>query len=259
MKITHIYHSGFSIELEQFFLIFDWYKGDLPSVPAGKQILVFVSHGHADHYNEQIWTLRRLHPGTKYVVDSGIPGVADAEDVCKVSAGRIYTETDVFPEEPGHSVKGICKQKSNDPRKGSYPQKTSFRIHTYKSTDQGVAFLVDIEGYRIFHAGDLNVWFWYDEPMKDNLQSEADCRAELLKLSEDLGHRPVDVAFWPLDPRLKEEAPRGLSDFMKIVDAKIVFPMHYWNRKDESEAYLDDLRLAPYRDRICFEDVREFS
>lgn len=227
MKITHIYHSGFSIELERFFLIFDWYKGDLPPVPTGKQVLVFVSHGHADHYNERIWTLRRLYPGTRYVVDCGIPGVADAEDICKMSAGRVYTEK-------------------------------SFRIHTYKSTDQGVAFLVEIEGYRIFHAGDLNVWFWYDEPMKDNLQSEADCRAELMKLSEDLGHRPVDVAFWPLDPRLKEEAPRGLSDFMKIVDAKIVFPMHYWNRKNESEAYLDDPRLAPYRSRICFEDVKEF-
>ena len=30
MKITHIYHSGFVIELERTVLIFDWYEGDLP-------------------------------------------------------------------------------------------------------------------------------------------------------------------------------------------------------------------------------------
>lgn len=249
MKITHIYHSGFSIEMERSFLIFDWYKGNLADIPAGKQVFVFVSHGHADHYSEKIWTLRRRCPGVRYIIDDGIPDVAAAEDVCRVSSGRVYSDKDL-------RLNGTAGNSNISENIRS--REKHIAIHTYRSTDEGVAFLVEIEGFRIFHAGDLNVWFWYDEPMKDNLQSEADCRAELRKLSEDLGHQPADAAFWPLDPRLKEEAPKGLADFMKIVDAKIVFPMHYGSCKDEAEAYLDDSRLAPYISRICFDDRREY-
>mgnify|MGYP000382206809 FL=1 len=38
------------------------------------------------------------------------------------------------------------------------------RIQTLKSTDAGVAFLVECEGRTIYHAGDLNWWHWEGEP-----------------------------------------------------------------------------------------------
>lgn len=55
MKINHIYHSGFSIELKKCVLIFDWYKGDLKDFDENKKIIVFVSHSHSDHYGKCIW------------------------------------------------------------------------------------------------------------------------------------------------------------------------------------------------------------
>ena len=54
MKITHIYHSGFVIELHDSVLIFDWYSGDLPDFDPEKRVFVFVTHGHADHYSSRI-------------------------------------------------------------------------------------------------------------------------------------------------------------------------------------------------------------
>ena len=36
MKITHIFHSGFMVEMEKSVLLFDRYRGKLPQIPSGK-------------------------------------------------------------------------------------------------------------------------------------------------------------------------------------------------------------------------------
>ena len=57
MKITHIYHSGFIIELERTVLIFDWYEGELPPFEPDKKVFVFGTQSHADHYSPRIWSI----------------------------------------------------------------------------------------------------------------------------------------------------------------------------------------------------------
>lgn len=239
MKITHIFHSGFMVEMEESVLLFDWYTGDLPQIPAGKRLYVFCSHAHEDHYSAMIWRLVKEHPGVVYVLDAGI---ADA---------RRHPEADVFIVEPLHTydIHGV-------------------KVCTLDSTDMGVAFYVETEGKRIYHAGDLNVWFWYDEPMEDNIASEKKCRAQMQLLADHLrtgeqrrteeGRKPLlDVAFVPLDPRLLEEAPRCMAAFVDILDAESIFPMHYWEREAETRMYLDDARIRPFRERIHFDSVLE--
>ena len=219
MKITHIYHSGFCIELEQTILIFDWYTGILPELPEEKQVVVFVSHGHGDHFGDCIWSLKKRFRKLIYVIDSTTSVLPGTRNVKTVEPGGTYNIADLT-------------------------------VQTLRSTDQGSAFLVEAEGHKIFHAGDLNVWYWYDEPEEENLASEADCRREY----EKLAGQPADVAFLPLDPRLREHAPRGIALFMECAGAREIFPMHYWDRKVEAETYLKDPRLAPFADRIHFED-----
>ena len=46
MKITYLRHSGFLVELEQVWLLFDYYRGEIPEFPKGKKGYVFVSHRH---------------------------------------------------------------------------------------------------------------------------------------------------------------------------------------------------------------------
>ena len=72
-----------------------------------------------------------------------------------------------------------------------------FHVRTMKSTDEGVAFLVECGGKRIYHAGDLNNWVWSGEPEADNLRMSENYRLELEKMKGN----HVDVAFVPLDPR----------------------------------------------------------
>ena len=57
MKVTYIYHSGFLVETEQCYYVFDYYQGELPELDVEKPIIVFASHAHPDHYNKKIFTL----------------------------------------------------------------------------------------------------------------------------------------------------------------------------------------------------------
>ena len=45
MKITYLEHSGFTIEHEDVVMIFDYYKGRLPDMPAEKKVYVFAAMG----------------------------------------------------------------------------------------------------------------------------------------------------------------------------------------------------------------------
>lgn len=51
MKITYLDHSGFAVEYKKYVLIFDWYKGKLPEFDSEKEIYVFSSHSHYDHFD----------------------------------------------------------------------------------------------------------------------------------------------------------------------------------------------------------------
>lgn len=227
MKIRHIYHSGFLVTLDQCALLFDWYTGPLPAMPPSTRLYVFCSHAHEDHYSPMIWKLRDRYRQVTYILDEGIPD------------GKKHPEARVISVRPRnlYEVDGLV-------------------IRTLESTDMGVAFYVEAEGKKIYHAGDLNVWYWNDEPMEDNLASEKKCRGEMQYLSDVTGNDPadpvLDAAFVPLDPRLEEHGPRCLAAFMEILGAKHVFPMHYWNMEEKTMSYLEDERLRPLADRVSF-------
>ena len=55
MKVTYLDHSGFLLELKDRYFIFDYYKGELPPLDRKKEVLVFCSHAHRDHYNPKIF------------------------------------------------------------------------------------------------------------------------------------------------------------------------------------------------------------
>ena len=90
MKITHIYHSGFVIELDSTVLIFDWYSGELPDFDPGKKVFVFVTHGHADHYSPKIWTLRSRYEKICYILDCCTAPEQKGDNIFHVQPGRHY-------------------------------------------------------------------------------------------------------------------------------------------------------------------------
>ncbi len=194
MKITLLGHSGFLVELYGINLIFDYFT-DAENVLArpgfgAKPAVFFASHAHRDHFNRQIF--RHAEPGRVfYMLGSGIhPG--QRQDAAILDKGQ------------GAEALGV-------------------KVRAYGSTDEGVSFLAQTGGTSIFHAGDLNDWYWEDESTKEELlHDEQWFLAEIAPLEDA---RP-DIAFIPADARLGPHALRGPMHFVGTLKPARVALMH---------------------------------
>lgn len=201
MNVTYLHHSGFSVETETKVLLFDYYtEGGRkayfdPAAYGDKDIFVFVSHAHEDHYDRRILNWGSL-PNVKYVLSSDVQTELEFQ-------GEVLT---VNPHE-SHDFGGV-------------------HIETLQSNDEGVAFLVKADGKTIYHAGDLNWWHWNGEPDNFNNDIERSYTTEVNRLKGE----QIDVAFVPADLRLQDKYFWAVNYFLKTVGAKVLFPMHFWGR-----------------------------
>lgn len=203
MKVTFIEHSGFSVELDQTVLLFDYYKGELPQFSEEKELVVFVSHSHSDHYNPEIWNLKNRYKKVSYVIADDVPAKQDAV-VMKAHEKREVSE---------------------------------MTVETLKSNDQGVAFLVTVEGKTVYHAGDLNWWHWNGEPEEDNEYYKETYMEEIARLKEK--DRKIDIAFLLLDPRQEDKYCWGMNYFLEQLHPDVVFPMHSFGTYKISGHYVN--------------------
>ena len=209
MNVTYIHHSGFLVETDRFYYLFDYETGQLPEMDVTKPIWVLSSHGHADHYHREIFSLL-AGSGMQHirgVLSDDIEAPAHV-DALRVSPGQKYALGD---------------------------RQT---LTTFRSTDLGVAFLIEDQGKLIYHAGDLNDWVWEEETSDYNEQMTEDYRQQIRLLAQTLDSRVIDVAFVVLDPRQEKDYDRGLCYFLENVSAKQVYPMHYWGKPAIIETFL---------------------
>lgn len=236
MEIRYLAHSGFAVFTERTCCIFDYFN-DKPKgggldegvvAPAalaawkagseGREVYVFVSHHHHDHWNPVVFSWREACPSIRYILSSDVWTKEEAE---RMKPGEVRTV--------GRAA-----------------------VHTLPSTDEGVAFLVQVDGYTLYHAGDLNWWHWEGEPEEDNRRMERKFKTQIDSLK---GER-VDLAFLPADPRQGEDGLRGLLYFMDAVRPRFAVPMHCWEDADWFERLKTALVLSPYRERLRIMDRR---
>lgn len=211
MKITYIHHSCFLVETDSCYYLFDYEKGTLPSMDITKPIIVLSSHGHHDHYNQEVFSMLDAYGmQTVYTVIS--------EDI------EIPANVNVLQVSPGEEYDLWFQQK----------------LTTFQSTDLGVAFLIEDGERIIYHAGDLNDWVWEEESDSYNEQMTIDYRKQIQLLSGKLNHRKIDVAFVVLDPRQERDYDRGLCYFLEHIPVKKVYPMHYWEMPDIISTFLKE-------------------
>lgn len=219
MKTTYIHHSCFLVETERFYYLFDYEKGGLPPMDVTKPIFVLSSHGHKDHYNPAIFPLlsglgmRHI----RAVLSDDIAAPADV-DTLPVSPEKAYALAD-----------GV-------------------KLTAFRSTDLGVAFLIEDGKELIYHAGDLNDWVWDEETDAYNAWMTADYRKQIKLLAKTLGGRQPDVAFVVLDPRQEKDYDRGMCFFLENIPAKKVYPMHFWDDPAVMDRFLAD--HPEYKDKI---------
>jgi len=217
MKTTYIKHSSFAVELEDRVLLFDYYKGELPEFSEDKKLYVFASHGHGDHYSKEVFKLRDKR-----------------ENACYIFSGDILSE---------RKARELDVVRMTD---GQERKLDDMTIRTFKSTDEGVAFLIYVRDKVLYHAGDLHWWHWEGEPDEDNLYMEKAYKEEIEKMKNE----KIDLAFLVLDPRQEEAFYLGFDWFMRQIEVKAAVPMHMWGEYGLTDRFMKMDISAPYRDRV---------
>ena len=94
----------------------------------------------------------------------------------------------------------------------------------HKISENEVLDLVEVDTLKIFHAGDLNWWYWKD----DTPDEEKYMKEYYQKIIEQIRkNNNIDIAFFPVDPRLEEFYCLGGEYFAENVKPKIMIPMHF--------------------------------
>lgn len=219
-NIYHLYHSGVAVETDNFLLVFDYYNDNsdgqernlangvvTPAEFAEKeQGLVFVSHSHSDHFNPVIFDWQEKADNLKYIL---------SEDV------------------------RVMGNKSNYYQLAKYQQLSlpEAVVTTYGTTDQGVSFLVEVDGLNIFHAGDLNWWHWNKFSPQERKKEEQDYKRELARLAG----QDIDIACVPVDPRLDEHYYRGAQYFAEEIAPQLLVPIHFSDNYSITRRFVNEI------------------
>lgn len=223
LKVTYLDNSGFLLEFPKIFLVFDCYRDPAHDVEKAlahhpdKPVIFFVTHHHPDHFNHDIFNLGQSHKRL-YVLSNDIFSKEVREDlpVDWMSAGDI--------------IEGLPE---------------GVKVQAFGSTDAGVSYLVTMaDGYRIFHAGDLNDWHWDQENTEREIQKATEAfRTDVNRIAAV--EPAVDIAFFPVDVRQGANCAAGAEYFLQTIAVADFFPMHF---KGEYEKACDfgDYRLPAF-------------
>lgn len=204
-KITFLENSGFLVELPEVFLVFDYMADPAHDVKKAlehkpdKPVVFLVTHNHRDHFNTDIFNLGQSHRRV-YVLSNDIP-TREIHDTMPIAW---MSEGDTVEDLPG-----------------------GLTVHAFGSTDAGVSYLVTSpDGYRIFHAGDLNDWHWDQESTEREIQKAKEAFTVITDRIASICPA-VDVAFFPVDTRLGANCAAGAEQFLAAVKVANFFPMHF--------------------------------
>ncbi len=241
MNITYIYHSCFLVETAECYYLFDYYKGELPALDADKPVLVFVSHSHQDHYNPAVFFMLRAMGVKK--IGAVLPNDIKLKNYPE--GWSLLPENMTVNTSPDHPYMDVLNNhifKVYHDREYTLPGHT--HIRTLLSTDSGVAFLLTCPEGVFYHAGDLNDWITEDTPEAERRQMTGSFRAALRPLKE----LSIDHACLPLDPHLGSHYADGFLYFLKNIDVKKVYPMHFGDKPEIAARFLEE--YPEYQERI---------
>lgn len=223
IKITYLYNSGFAVEVDKHLIIFDYcmltsknsernLRGGVvgfEDMSSKSYVTILVSHGHKDHFNAAILRFKRKIKNITYVF---------SDDINEKNAAILIKE--------GESVKinGIT-------------------VKAFPSTDIGVSYCVKIDGITIFHAGDLNLWASNEEEPVHYRKSRMAYSKALSKIVLD---EKINIAFFPLDPRIGEGYDVGAKLFIDKFKPDIFVPMHFARRYDVCKKLYNEMKGKIY-------------
>ncbi|MHC4663508.1 MAG: MBL fold metallo-hydrolase [Planctomycetota bacterium] len=200
-RIWYLFHSGFAVNSGKHLLIFDYCGGPPADESQGLsegvinpeeikdfEVLVFISHSHGDHFGREAMQWHKSVANINFIIPPCVDTFFSDKDAKAVA-------TTIKPGEE-KKVNGV-------------------EITAFKSTDQGVAFVVNVNGLVIYHAGDLALWVHsIEKQYNDEIQKVA--------------RHNVDIAFVPVHHRSVRKGAiwDGALYTVRELSPNVVFPMH---------------------------------
>lgn len=229
VSVTYFHHSGFSVGCGDTLMVFDYWRGENQELQGQlllseadfkgyKQVLFFVSHEHPDHYDRVIYDFKHLNY-VHYILASDMPAEAEGD---RIAVGEKRTYGDAL-------------------------------ITAYASTDLGVSFYVEINGLRIFHAGDLNLWHWREE---STLRQITQAENLFYSAVATLVGKPIDLCMFPLDPRMGGMFEAGPNHFIMTCKPRVFIPMHWQGRSEIANDFARHCRTK-YTEGLALTKPRE--
>ena len=224
MTLTYIFHSGFVLETEQSILVFDYWldpSGVMDSVILSeKPMYVFSSHFHEDHFTKDIFEWKKQREGVTYIL---------SKDIYKHRRAS-KEDADVWLA------------------KGGIWSDDTISVWALGSTDSGVSWIVETEGKRFFHAGDLNNW--YAKFLSDDNPDQLRYSFEMEETFNPIAHEKqflgelkdirkvadsFDVVMFPIDGRVGNGYTLGGRQFIERFKVGLFVPMHFTTGFEPSE------------------------
>ena len=231
-------HSCFWVELEDRYLLFDYFdkdvvrdtvifSGSLPQLNPEKYLYVFSSHSHKDHWWLETLKWADERDNIHYILSKDI------------RLGRNYLIRNGFDLSIKDKITFVAPLKKY--------HVDDMTIETLRSTDAGVAFVINVNGMNIYHAGDLN---WWNAEGRGELYGEVYGR-EYKRALKTILNRHFDIGFVVLDSRMGEDGYfLGMEYFIKNIECDHIFPMHMWGDYKWIERFKGRPGIANLKDSV---------
>lgn len=201
VAINYLFHSCLLVRIRKVLMLFDFaMPGDHPAdsllglfpleLLEPYELFVFASHAHLDHFSPAIFEM-------------------PARDKT-----HLFVGDDIEPT-PSRQDVVVC-------RPGEWQERAGARVVAFRSSDEGVAFLVEVEGLRFYHSGDNGFW-----DKEKGLSVEQGFRPFLQPIMDT--KKSFDVAFQVADPRFPESHYGGIHDVSAFLDIGLLVPIHNFN------------------------------
>jgi ankyrin repeat protein/L-ascorbate metabolism protein UlaG (beta-lactamase superfamily) len=149
-SMWYLGHCGWALKTEEHFLIFDYWSGAgaAPETPcitngridpeeiAGENVYVFVTHDHGDHYDPIVNEWADVIDGVTYVYGF------------RPELSQQYRNAEGGYDGPEYEYVGPRESRELE----------GMTIRTIEANDAGVGFLVEVDGLKLYHAGDHAGW-----------------------------------------------------------------------------------------------------
>ncbi len=233
ISIKYIYHSSFTIEDGEYFLLFDCpllkilkkrkeFKNvpdevDILTLAKNKKIFVFISHFHIDHFNPEVFEWRKK-ADVKYII---------SHDIFEKKRKFLNFKENLYILSTRDFNYIYSKFKGMEYKMQEFDNKVELKglhISALPSTDFGCSFYINFKKAKIFFPGDFALWKF--KKLGEYKEGIEEIFYETMGI---LKRRGVDILFSVLpsnEDELKETEWAGTDELLRNLKPLLFIPVH---------------------------------